>query len=115
MESLVFMLWCVMAGIFPISFLVLSYIRFGRETALIAILARLTPSFFVYFIASFLILQPMFVMLFAGAHAEPVGNSLTDAGKSLITSLVVVYGIVNYLLASFVRGRLIGLPYKYHL
>src|SRR5947208_2164907 len=99
MESLVFMLWCVMVGIFPISFLVLGYIRFGRETALIAILARLTLSFLVYFVASFSMLQLMFITIFAGAHTEPVGNSLTDEGKFLITSLVVVYGIVNYLLA----------------
>ena len=99
-----------MAGVFPVAFIVLSYMRFGRETALVAILARLTASIVLYLAASYLMLCPMFTMIFAGAHIDPVGNSLSVLGKILIASLVFVYGVFNYLLASFVRGRLILFP-----
>ena len=112
MEVPLILIWSLLVAVIPFVFIALSYFRFGRETALVAILGRLFVSFVGYVGTTFLMSFVMFGVIYAGAHTKPVGNALDLTSKLAIGFLVFLYALANYFLSSFIYGRLIGIPNK---
>jgi hypothetical protein len=92
MVGMIFLVWFLMVLAFPVLFIALSYIRFGRETALVAILGRLLAVFAVYAATTFVMFYPMFAIIYVGANSQLGGNAFDLTGRLILRSLVFGYG-----------------------
>jgi len=109
MEVVIFLVWlCLVWGI-PLSLIVSAYKVYIDGVKKIDILAKLAFGFIVHLVLTFAMFPLIFIMIFAGAHTEPVGNALTFLGKILYICAVSFHTFVGWLLCSFINGRLIRL------
>jgi hypothetical protein len=107
MQSIIFLTWFLLLLIIPLALLVVSYISYVNGIKISEIIAKLFLSLLVYIPITFITFWFMFVMVFAGAHSNPVGESLTAGGKVFYSAMVLIYGLTGWLLCSLVSGKLI--------
>ncbi len=107
MQSIIFLTWFLLLLIIPIALLIVSYISYVNGIKIPEIIAKLFLSFLVYIPITFITIWFIFVMVFAGAHSNPVDESLTAGGKIFYSAMVLIYGSIGWLLCSFVRGKFI--------
>ena len=111
MEDLILLVWFLFVLITPPAFLVTAYISYINGVKTSEIILKLFAAFLGYVCVAGATFPFMFVMIFAGAHTKPVGNSLDLKGEIVYSGMILACLIIGWLLASFVNGSLIK-PWK---
>jgi len=107
MEAVIFLAWFGLVWGIPIALIVSGYKVHIEGAKKIDIFAKLTFGFIVHLVLTAAMFPLMFIMIFAGAHTEPIGDALTVGGKLFYISAVSFHAVVGWLLCSFINGRLI--------
>ena len=107
MEMLIFMTWVILVFLLPVSYIVTAYIAQMQEKNIGIIIGGVFLAFFVHIILTVIYLQLMFIMVFAGAHTEPVGNALDTRGRLLYCGLVAFYAFSGWCFCSLIYQRFI--------
>lgn len=108
MEGLIILVWFLLMIAIFLGLIVTTYIAFVRGKNLMIVIPKFILSLFIYFVLTSLMLQPMFVMLYAGAHTNPIGNAFSPWGRLIMCTFVLLYACSGWLLCSLIYGRLIG-------
>ncbi len=107
MEVFIPLFWFLMVIGLPIALLVTSYVAYTGGVKISEIIAKSALAFLVYCLITIVVSWFMFLLIFAGAHSEPVGQVLDWKGKIFYSGLVFIYSIIGWLLCSFINGGLI--------
>lgn len=107
MEPFIPLIWFLFLLLIPLSLLVIGYISYLNEVKVSEIILKLFLAFLGYFFITFLTFWFMFILIFAGAHTNPVGHVLDTKGKIFYSVMVFGYGFIGWLLCSFVNGGFI--------
>lgn len=111
MEPLIPIIWFLFVLILPTTFSVTGYISYINGVKPSEIILKLFVALLGYVCITGATFPFMFVIVFAGAHTKPVGNSLDLKGKIVYFAMILTYLIIGWLLCSFVNGNLIK-PWK---
>jgi hypothetical protein len=112
MEAIIFLVWVLEVIALPVIFISVAYYVFVPGSKAVTLLGKLVLAIILYLAATFLMIYPMFVMIYAGAHSKPVGEALSFNGRLTIVGLVFLYSVTGWLLSSFVKGGFIGMRHK---
>lgn len=107
MELFIFIIWLILLFIIPLALIVTSYCKYINGGQPFDIVLTLTLGFFIHIIISAFTIPFMFIMIYAGAHSDPVGNGLRLEGKFIYAIGLLIYGGVGWLLCSLIYGKLI--------
>ena len=111
MEFFIKLIWFLFVLAFPIVFLVVGYVSYINGTKLSEIILKLFVALIGYVCITGVTFPFIFVVVYAGAHSNPVGNSLDLKGKIVYFAMIFAYLIIGWLLCSFINGSLIK-PWK---
>lgn len=113
MEALIALAWIIILVLIFLGITTAAYFAHIRgDNLLIVILPKLIVAIGVYLISSFIMMWPMFLMIYAGAHTEPVGSAFSLKGRLLMLGFVFVYAVLGWLACSFVYGSLVR-PHRF--
>jgi hypothetical protein len=107
MEVLIGMVWFLLFLTIPVALMTTSYIRYVNGGRVSEIIATSLLSFILYIFVTIGTGWFIFLMIFAGAHTNPVGQALNFQGKLIFCGIVVFYAFLGWLLCSIVNGNLI--------
>lgn len=107
MEAFIVLSWFLLMLGFPLAFVVAAYNAYIWGMKVSELLARVMLAMIVYGLLTALLFYPVLLVIFAGAHTEPVGNALAPKEEAILFLIVVMYGGVGWLCASLVNGGLI--------
>ncbi len=110
MEALIFFLWVLIVFATPFALITVTYIFFTAGSKGFEILLRLVVSLAIHGLVTYLLLWPMFIVIFAGAHTEPVGEALSIWGRVVFFGFDIIHVIIGWLLCSFIALKFIGIP-----
>jgi hypothetical protein len=105
MEPLILFVWVVLLLGTPMAFIgsTGAAIQKGKEKG--TAIGLCVFCILVHILIAFLTLFPIFVMMMAGAHSEPVGNGLNTFGRVLFITLEVAYAFASIAICSRLAGR----------
>lgn len=107
MESFIVLCWFLLVLIIPFALLIIGYISYLREAKILEIILKLLLCLLIYFCLTMVAIPFMFIVVFAGAHSNPVGQALDTKGEILYSVFVFAFGIIGWLLCSFVNNGFI--------
>lgn len=107
MEPFIPIIWFLLVLLTPVAFVTTACISLVNGAKLSDVVLKLGFAFLVYVCMTAAYIPLMFIMVFAGAHSEPVGNALDLKGEIFSGFLVFVYGAAGWLLCSLISGKLI--------
>ena len=91
----------------PAALLITGYVAYVDRKKAGEIISKLVLSFIIYGATTFVTGWFMFLLIFAGAHTDPVGQALSWQGKFIYSAIVLSYAALSWLLCSLVNGGLI--------
>jgi hypothetical protein len=107
MEVLIAIIWFLLSLAIPLALIITSYDKYLNGGRVFEIVARLILSFILYFCITIGTSWLMFLMIFVGAHTDPVGEALSFKGRLLYCAVLFFYAFIGWLLCSIVNGRFI--------
>lgn len=107
MEPYIPIFWFLLVLIIPLAFLVTAYKNYIDGIRVSDIILKLVVAFIGYISTTAVTLPFMFIIIFAGAHSEPLGNAIDLKGEIFSLTLVLVYAVIGWLLCSLINGGLI--------
>ena len=109
MEGLIVFVWFLLVLVLPVCLSSVAYYYHDSGTPAFGIIIRLIASIAIHLLISWALILPMFIVIFAGAHTEPVGNALSMSGRFILMFVVILHGIAGWLLCCFVALKFIFL------
>ncbi len=84
-----------------------AYVVHVRGAKLVDISAKLVLGLTVYGFLTAGTGFLMFLMIFAGAHTEPVGQALSYTERVTAAAVVALYAVIGWLMCSLINGGLV--------
>jgi len=102
MEAFIVFVWFLLVLGVPVCLSSVAYYYHDSGTPAFGIIIRLIASIAMHLLISWALFLPMFIVIFAGAHTEPVGNALSMGGRFILMFVVLLHGLGGWLLCCFV-------------
>lgn len=115
MEPLVIFIWVLLVFGAPLALAAACFVGYRRDVSAIRIIAGLPTSILVHLVLAYLTLFPMFFVLYAGAHSEPVGQVLSWPTRIVFLGIEVAYAFLVFSICTFLAGRAKPWPLKFNL
>ena len=110
MEGILVAFWLLAALVLPIGLVVSGYVGYCSGRNLGLILVSFIIAFIAYVPLSLIWLEINFVVVYAGAHTDPVGDALSRLGELFLLAFNLLYLAIGWLLCSFVAGQMLKPP-----
>ena len=105
MEPLILLFWCLLVVGVPIALFVATFVGIRQKVDFVSVSGGFVIGFSIHVIIVGLTFLPMFIVVYAGAHTEPVGNELNLVERLLFVSLEVIYSLIIFSFCSLLAGR----------
>lgn len=107
MEQILFGLWFLLFLTMPVVFAATAYYRYMRDGKGAEAFGLWLAAISGYVVLTGLFIPFLFIIVFAGAHSNPVGQALTTEGLVLFLASILIYAAVGWLLCSMINKSLI--------
>jgi len=108
MEALIVFTWVILVFLVPVCLVSVAYYDHETGTPAFKMIVRTVFAIAVHLMISWALLFPMFLVIFAGAHTEPVGNALSGGERLFLASIVFLQAVAGWLLCCLVALRFVG-------
>ena len=115
MEPIIILIWGLLVVGVPLALFIASFIAFRGQADRTRIIAGLTLALLAHVLCASFTFQPMFFVLFAGAHTEPLGDVLDTSRELLLLSVEMLYAFAAFSFCTFLGGRSRPWPLKIDL
>lgn len=105
MEMLLILIWGFVTLGFPLALIVATYIGSVRSVPSSRFIVGWGIGLGLHFVAVCLSFYPIFLIIYIGAHTNPVGTALTWPVRLVVLAIESFYIVLSLGLFSFVAGR----------
>ncbi len=109
MVGLIVIIWFLLVVAIPLGLIVTAYVAFVRDRNLLFVVPTFVGALFVYVLVTVWMLEPMFIIVYAGAHSDPNGQGMDIWAILLLLTLDFGFAIFGWLAFSAVNGGFIKL------
>lgn len=109
MEALIVFSWAILVFLIPVCLISTAYYHHETGTPAFKIIVRTVFAIAVHVMICRALLVPIFLVLFAGAHTEPVGNALSGSQRLFLAFVVFLHAVAGWLLCCLIALKMLGL------
>lgn len=105
MEPIIFLIWAGLVLLVPLALAVSAYIGLRSGIELSRIIGMTIIGLIIHGSVVCMTFFLMFLMIFGGAHTEPVGNALSYPVRIVYLAIELFYAVAAFSFCSLVTGR----------
>ena len=107
MERFIFLIWIILLFALPLAFIVTGFCKYINGGQPFDIFLKILTGLIIHIFIAIFTVPFMFIMVYGGAHSEPVGEALNSEVKLIYYIGLLIYCVVGWLLCSLIYGKLI--------